>query len=311
MRWVNGWLREGAGPAVSRCSALVREKEASRAAMPGLVTAIDVAGRRHVYAYNRARSRRPSPSAGNAASRASRLKSVTTSWCGWRGTTISPPESAAGIWRSRSRTRRFTVTDRSRAGTLKNGRQLPAGQPVPLVHGDKLVIAGVIVLVVEFDERPRVVPAVGEVSVPVTSSGSFGRVLLEATVGDMVTIGATCRVSFSSRNRDVATDTTLGPYVLERELGRGAFGVVYQGHHEDRPDTRLAIKTVDGQGNVDHLLAEPALLARLKHPCVVGLEDYFVHDGKLVLALEFVPGDDLKAYLDRGDQFAPEQVATC
>ena len=104
------------------------------------------------------------------------------------------------------------------------------------------------------------------------------------------------------------TATTIGPYVLERELGRGAFGVVYLGHHEDRPDERLAIKTIETLGNVDRTLVEPALLARLKHPCVVGLEDYFVADGKLVLALEFVPGDDLKGYLDRGEHFPPEKV---
>ncbi|HEY2787504.1 MAG TPA: serine/threonine-protein kinase [Fimbriiglobus sp.] len=100
----------------------------------------------------------------------------------------------------------------------------------------------------------------------------------------------------------------LGPYILGRELGRGAFGVVYEGFHESRSDHRLAIKTVEGQGEADRLLLEPALLARLKHPCIVGLDDYFVHQGKLVLALEFVPGEDLKAWLDRGETFNPERV---
>jgi serine/threonine-protein kinase len=107
----------------------------------------------------------------------------------------------------------------------------------------------------------------------------------------------------------MSSDTTLGPYILERELGRGAFGVVYQGHREGRPDSRVAVKTIESRdGNIDRMLVEPALLAKLKHPCIVGLEEYFVQDGKLVLALEFVPGEDLKAYLDRGEQFGPEQV---
>jgi serine/threonine-protein kinase len=56
------------------------------------------------------------------------------------------------------------------------------------------------------------------------------------------------------------------------------------------------------------MLVEPALLARLKHPCIVGLEDYFLHGGKLVLALEFVPGEDLKALIDRDDPVEPELV---
>ena len=105
-----------------------------------------------------------------------------------------------------------------------------------------------------------------------------------------------------------AAVTTLGPYVLERELGRGAFGVVYRGHHEDAPDTHVAVKTVPVHGDLDRMLVEPALLARLRHPCVVGLREYFVADGQLVLAMEYVPGEDLKAYLDRGETLPPERV---
>jgi Protein kinase domain len=97
-------------------------------------------------------------------------------------------------------------------------------------------------------------------------------------------------------------------YELDRELGRGAYGVVYAGRKSDRPETPLAIKTIEGHGDLDRLMVEPALLARVKHPGVVGLEDYFVHDGKLVVALEFIPGGDLKTRLDRGEVFAPEQV---
>ena len=61
---------------------------------------------------------------------------------------------------------------------------------------------------------------------------------------------------------------------------------------------------------MNRLLTEPALLAQVKHPCVVGVEDYFTADGKLAIALEFVNGEDLKAILDRGDTFTAEQVRT-
>ncbi|HJZ90419.1 MAG TPA: serine/threonine-protein kinase [Gemmataceae bacterium] len=97
-------------------------------------------------------------------------------------------------------------------------------------------------------------------------------------------------------------------YELDRELGRGAYGIVYAGRRADDPETPLAIKTIEGHGDLDRLMVEPALLARIKHPGVVGLEDYFVHDGKLVVALEFIPGGDLKPKLDRGEVFTPEQV---
>ncbi len=102
--------------------------------------------------------------------------------------------------------------------------------------------------------------------------------------------------------------STIGPYVLGREIGRGTFGIVYEGYHEAHTDQRLAIKTVEAHGEIDRLLIEPALLARLKHPCIVRLEDFFVQQNKLVLALEFVPGEDLKTWLDRGESFSPDRV---
>src|SRR6185436_16253733 len=51
----------------------------------------------------------------------------------------------------------FTVTDRSKAGTLLNDRPLPPGLAVPLSDGDRLVIAGVVTLIAEADNRVRMV----------------------------------------------------------------------------------------------------------------------------------------------------------
>jgi hypothetical protein len=104
--------------------------------------------------------------------------------------------------------------------------------------------------------------------------------------------------------------TTIGPYDIDRELGRGAFGAVYRAYRRDHPDSPVALKIIEGRGDPDRLLAEPALLAEVKHPCVVGVEDYFLADGRLAIALEFVNGEDLKAVLDRGDAFPPELVRT-
>jgi serine/threonine-protein kinase len=104
------------------------------------------------------------------------------------------------------------------------------------------------------------------------------------------------------------TAKRVGPYELEKELGRGAFGVVFRAHHRDRPEAPLAVKVVEGRGPVDRLLLEPALLAKLNNPCIVRLEDYFLQGDRLVLAMEYVPGDDLKTCAERGDSFGPAQV---
>jgi hypothetical protein len=107
------------------------------------------------------------------------------------------------------------------------------------------------------------------------------------------------------------TSQQIGPYVIERELGRGAFGAVYKATHQDHPDRPVALKIIDSVGgDVNRLMTEPALLAQVKHPCVVSVEDYFTADGKLAIAMEFVNGEDLKSILDRDDTFTAEQVRT-
>jgi serine/threonine protein kinase len=100
----------------------------------------------------------------------------------------------------------------------------------------------------------------------------------------------------------------IGDYEVERELGRGAFGVVYRAHRKSTPDTPVALKVIKGQGNTDRLLLEPAVLSKLEHPCIVGLEDYFLQGDDLVLALEYIDGVDLKQLLDQGQQFTEADV---
>jgi serine/threonine-protein kinase len=101
----------------------------------------------------------------------------------------------------------------------------------------------------------------------------------------------------------------IGAYEVERELGRGAFGVVYRAFHQDDPDTLVALKVVETRGSLDRVMSEPALLAKLDHPCVVRVLDYFPHGkDKLAIALEFVDGEDLKAVIDTTNQFPPTIV---
>jgi serine/threonine-protein kinase len=100
----------------------------------------------------------------------------------------------------------------------------------------------------------------------------------------------------------------IGDYTLDGELGRGAHGVVYRAHHRRRPDTPVALKVVENRGNLDRLLLEPAILAQLRHPCIVGLEDYFLRGDDLVVALELIEGEDLKTLLDRGVTFTRDDI---
>ncbi|MDX1943876.1 MAG: serine/threonine-protein kinase [Pirellulaceae bacterium] len=109
---------------------------------------------------------------------------------------------------------------------------------------------------------------------------------------------------------EAATERQLrfGPYVAERELGRGAHGVVYLARHQDRPDARVALKVVENRGNLDKLLLEPEILSKLRHPGIVALEDYFLDGDRLIVALEFIAGEDLKAYAARRGTLPPSEV---
>ena len=96
----------------------------------------------------------------------------------------------------------------------------------------------------------------------------------------------------------------LGPYKIEREIGRGGMGVVYIAR-----DTQLnrvvAIKTLPAhlQGDpsrMERFEREARTLAQLNHPNVAGIHGVEEHEGKRHLVLEYVEGDTLADRLDRG-----------
>jgi pSer/pThr/pTyr-binding forkhead associated (FHA) protein len=79
----------------------------------------------------------------------------------------------------------WSVISRGSAGTEHNGQMLPSGVPVPLTPGDRLSLAGVLALFVEFD-------TVGGATVPLADlpagESRAARLLLEATQGDLLNL---------------------------------------------------------------------------------------------------------------------------
>jgi serine/threonine protein kinase len=85
----------------------------------------------------------------------------------------------------------YSVVDKSKTGVTKNGEALPSGTPVELVDGDLLNIAGVVTLEVSIraagHEDQGKQAAVVEVPAPVGAGG--GQIHIEASLGDMMTMG--------------------------------------------------------------------------------------------------------------------------
>ena len=83
-------------------------------------------------------------------------------------------------------------------------------------------------------------------------------------------------------------------YEVRRVLGTGGMGTVLLAR--DRNLGRLvALKVLLTQCSdyLERLRSEARLLARLEHPAIVRVHDLDVHDGRLFLAMEYVPGGSL------------------
>ncbi|MDC0670027.1 serine/threonine-protein kinase [Nannocystis radixulma] len=92
----------------------------------------------------------------------------------------------------------------------------------------------------------------------------------------------------------------IGAYRLDRRLGAGGMGVVYQAYDPalERP---VAIKVMHAElrGAAEQIRREARALARLAHPNVVSVHEIGEHDGQLFVAMEYVDGETLGAWLAR------------
>lgn len=112
------------------------------------------------------------------------------------------------------------------------------------------------------------------------------------------------RASFETRRRATASceGRSIGPYELDKLLGRGGMGTVYLAHRIDGQfHQQVAIKLIDTFLATDlfrdGFRMERQILAGLVHPFIARLLDGGVsEDGDLYLAMEYVDGISIAAY---------------
>jgi len=102
----------------------------------------------------------------------------------------------------------------------------------------------------------------------------------------------------------IAPGETFAGYRIEAVVDRGGMGVVYRAT-DLRLERPVALKLVAPELAHDErfrsrFLKEPRLAAALDHPNVVPIYEAGEHDGRLFLAMRFVPGSNLKTLLGRG-----------
>ncbi len=107
----------------------------------------------------------------------------------------------------------------------------------------------------------------------------------------------------------------IGPYPIEREVGRGGMGVVYLGR-DPRLNRPVAIKVLPDAFALDperlaRFEREARLLASLTHANIAGIYGLEEDDGKRFLALEYVEGDTLAQRLIAGALPVDETIDVC
>ncbi|HVU89825.1 MAG TPA: protein kinase [Pirellulales bacterium] len=104
----------------------------------------------------------------------------------------------------------------------------------------------------------------------------------------------------------------LGPYKINRQLGRGGMGTVYEGILRDTGEP-AAIKILSAtlahdDGFRERFKSEIETLRKLRHPNIVRLYGFGEEDNHLFYAMELIVGRSLEDDLQAGRKFAWREV---
>jgi serine/threonine protein kinase len=113
--------------------------------------------------------------------------------------------------------------------------------------------------------------------------------------------------------------TLQNRYRVLQSLGKGGMGSVYLAEDGRLGGKHVAIKEFDPtvlppqdrQWAANAFAQEANILARLSHPALTAVTDYFAENHLFYLVMEYVPGETLESAWQRqpGNRFAPQQVA--
>jgi predicted Ser/Thr protein kinase len=114
--------------------------------------------------------------------------------------------------------------------------------------------------------------------------------------------------------RGLARGEEVGAWRVERFIGSGAFGTVYEAHGTGRnAGRRAALKVLLAESNVERFVREARILMRVESPHVAKLYDVGnlpeTHGGSPYLALEYLDGSDLGRLIEERGRFAWREAA--
>ncbi len=113
------------------------------------------------------------------------------------------------------------------------------------------------------------------------------------------------------RERELESGDRIGEtFRIERRLGSGGMGVVYLARDESL-DRSVAVKLHRAGAGVDRLQREAMAMARLSHPNVMTVHEVGRLGERVFVAMEFVPGGTLRAWLKARPRPWREALAVC
>lgn len=104
----------------------------------------------------------------------------------------------------------------------------------------------------------------------------------------------------------------IGGYEILREIARGGMGVVYLARSSEL-DRRVALKVLRGgddhsRDGLERFQTEARVIARLRHPQIVGIHEVGTCEGRSYLVMDYIEGGSLRDRLETGT-FDPREAA--
>ncbi len=105
-----------------------------------------------------------------------------------------------------------------------------------------------------------------------------------------------------------ANEVLRDRYLIRRIIGRGGMGSIYLAEDSRLPGRLCAIKEVQPEPDLpesvraqgrEQFYREAQVLARLDHPNLPKVSDFFSEADRDYLVMDFVPGEDLKSLMDQ------------
>jgi serine/threonine protein kinase len=108
--------------------------------------------------------------------------------------------------------------------------------------------------------------------------------------------------------------TVIGQYKILEKIGEGGMGIVYKAEHTTLEQI-VALKSLPSALSSstemrERFIREAKIQAKLSHPNVVNLHNFFEHEGNFYLVMEFVDGETVESILRRSGLIPPERCVS-